>query len=200
MRIALLALAFLCMPTFAFAQTLALDAVRTACVAHNADPGAIAADLASRGWRQIGEAERRQRDPDNIAQGFIMHWSSSQAWAPADDATVTLVLGEGTVGEGVSARYCAAVERRSFSQQVRAVRRWLGFERFQTWGPGGDTFAYLRNAEGALTNAASISDADRDAAVRDGRYGFVQVVGDGSTSMVNFSALHHTAPEGEQHQ
>ncbi|MEZ5972548.1 MAG: hypothetical protein R3C31_12120 [Hyphomonadaceae bacterium] len=192
MRAALIALAASAFSTtFAFADPRALDLVQSVCVSHSADTVAATAELATRGWRQITDEERRQRDPSDVAAGFIMNWSRSQAWAPEDDPSLAIVLGEGPVGNGEArAEYCAIVERIAFSRQVRAVRRWLGFNRFQTWGPGGDIFAYLRDAEGALGNGADVAPTQLSVAMEQGRYGFVQVVGDNATSVVNFSVLH----------
>lgn len=206
MRAALVALVFA--PPFAFAQsaeiwreadTDAIALVQSTCVAHSANAIAIATDLATRGWREISAEERRRRDPENVGGGFVMHWTNSQTWAPQDGSALTLVLGDGPLGQGEAhADFCMIIEQAPFSQQVRGVRRWLGFRRFQTWGPGGDNFAYVRDAAGNLSNGADISDEVRDAALREGRFGFIQVVGDRTTSVVNFSALRPVEPPSEE--
>lgn len=171
----------------AHAETLALELVRTTCAAHGAEPAAIVGFIETRGWRRLTDQERLQRDPDNFVNGFVMHWSSSQTWAPNDDDSLLLLLGEGPLG-AARARYCLVSEATSFGRQVREVRRWLGFGRFETWGPGGDMFAYIRDASGALSNGA-LPDADREGAAREGRFGFVQVIGDRSRSAINFSVV-----------
>lgn len=183
----------------AFAGTAGVDLARSACLAHSANAEAISTDLSARGWRQLSDEERGERDPQNVGAGFVMHWATSQAWGSPDDASVMLTLGEGPLGQGAArADFCMVTQSLGFSQQVRGVRQWLGFDRFQTWGPGGDLFAYLRDAEGNLSDGAHIEDAERDAALNDGRYGLVQVVGDHSTSVINFSVLHPVSPPPER--
>lgn len=171
----------------AHAESAALGLVRTACAAHSADSAAIANDLTALGWRQLTDQDRLQRDPDNFAGGFVMHWSSSQAWAPVSDEPLLLLLGEGPLGEA-RAKFCLVSGMAPFRRQVSEVRRWLGFGRFETWGPGGDMFAYIRDGDGGFSNGA-LPEADREGAVREGRFGFVQVIGDQSRSAINFSVV-----------
>lgn len=196
MRAVLFALVLLAAPSPAFAEgTSAVGVVRAVCLPNAGDTNAILAEISADGWRQLSDHERRQRDPENVAGGFVMHWASSQAWAPADDSVQMLIVGEGPLGQGEArANFCAVMQQLPFSRQVRSVRDWLGFDRFQTWGPGGDNFAYVRDAGGNLTNGASVADDVRDAALREGRFGFIQVVGDRTTSVVNFSALQPVEP------
>ena len=174
-----------------------LDLVQATCFAQAADTQSISADLSARGWRQIDDAERRQRDPENVGAGFIMHWATSQAWAPLDDPSITLVLGEGPLGGGAArADFCMIVDDVPFSRQTGAVRQWLGFPRFQTWGPGGDNFAYISDSEGRISNGAQAAEADANIAVSEGRFGFIQVVGDRAASVINVSVVHSTTPQG----
>jgi hypothetical protein len=189
MRVALAALAWIATAGSASSDTASLDVVRSVCFAHGANGAAIAAELSARGWHQIGEDERRQRDSANVGGGFSMHWATSRAWAPPDNSSLTLVLGEGPLGSG-RADFCMVTESRAFADQVRAVRQWLDFDRFQTWGPGGDMFAYIRGDDEAMRNGAQASEAEREAAARTGRFGFVQVVGDDGASAINFSVVH----------
>ncbi|MCX7359874.1 MAG: hypothetical protein NT015_17265 [Alphaproteobacteria bacterium] len=178
-----------------YARTQALSLVRDTCFAQHANATTIAAELQARGWRQLSETERQQRDPENVGYGFIMHWTTSQAWAPPEDSVVMLALGEGPVDEGhARAEFCMVLERRGFSQQASVIRRWLGFRRFQSWGPGGEVFAYLRDPEDNISNGAELADEVRLVALREGRLGFVQIVGDQTTSVVNFSVLHPSPP------
>jgi hypothetical protein len=119
------------MTIYDLARTDALELVRDTCFAQSANASTIAADLAARGWRRISEEERRQRDPDDMGGGFIMHWATSQAWASPDDPSLTLVLGEGPLGQGAArANFCMVIEGAAFSQQVSSIRRWLCFQRF----------------------------------------------------------------------
>ena len=191
MRTAFATLTFvMLLSTQAAAQSRALDLVRSECVAQNADPDAISRDLSAMHWRQLSDEEQAHRDLSLLAVGFVMHWTRSQAWGPEDGEHIMITLGDGPLGEsGARARFCLISEARPFSRQVRDVRAWLGFQRFQTWGPGADMFAYIRGDAGALRNGAAISAAERDEAARAGRFGFVQVVGDTTSSLINFSVI-----------
>lgn len=204
MRVVFAAFALLAVPCFAAAETIyredirsteAAELVRSDCAARNADAGAIAASLTGRGWRLLSDDETRQRDRDGLAAGFMMHWTTSQAWAPNDASSLMLVVGEGPVGQGQArASFCLIAEAASFARQRGAVRRWLGFSRAEAWGPGGDVFGYMRDDEGDLRNVVGASDAEQRAAMRAGRLGFVQVIGNQAASVINFSVIHAHEP------
>lgn len=180
-------------PSLAFAETQALNLLRATCVAHNAHAAATVQDLTTRNWRQLTDAERGQNSAYQLAAGFVMHWTSSQAWT-SPEGNVIVVLGEGPLGSGEArADFCLVTESAPFRRQVREVRHWLGFDRFQSWGPGGDVFAYVRDDAGNFSDGAHPSDSVR-AAMRAGRFGFVQVIGDDTQSAINFSVIDPVEP------
>ncbi|MBY0562632.1 MAG: hypothetical protein K2P58_00500 [Hyphomonadaceae bacterium] len=193
MRAIIVAFALLLTPSVANATT-AVDLVRSTCAARDADVEAISASLAAQNWRRLDDAERVQNPSWDLVSGFVMHWTTTQAWAPPGGDGL-IVLGEGPFGQGEArARFCLVAEGVSFRRQVRDVRAWLGFDRFQTWGPGGDMFAYVRDDAGGFANGASLSEDARAAAANARRFGFVQVIGDRNGSAINYSVVNRVEP------
>lgn len=182
----------------AVAETPSLRQFKASCVAHSANAAAIAQDLQAQGWRALTDEELRLHSSTEMTRGFTMHWTHFQGWTPADSASPQLViLGDGPLNGGAAhGNFCVVADAVAFSRQTREVRQWLGFSRADTWGPGGDIFAYVRSPSGELRNAAGLSEAEGAEPLSQGRIGFVQVIGDEHTTLLNFSVIHPSNQNG----
>ncbi len=177
--------------TAAAAETPSLNLFKSVCAAHNADAAAIEPDLQARGWRTLTPEEVQQHPSTELTRGFTMHWTRFQAWGPSDGTSLIVLVGDGPVNEGAAqGNFCLLADAVGFSRQTREVREWLGFRRAQSWGPGGDIFAYVRSPSGELHNAAGLSESEGAEPFAQGRIGFVQVVGDEHMTLLNFSVIH----------
>jgi hypothetical protein len=178
--------------TAAAAETPSLELFKSACVAHSADAAAIEQELQLQDWRRLTEEELGAHATTEMTRGFTMHWARFQGWAPGDSrGPLIVLLGDGPLNGGAArGDFCLVADAIAFSRQTREVRDWLGFSRAQTWGPGGDIFAYVRAPSGELRNAAGLSESEGAEPFAQGRIGFVQVVGDQRITALNFSVIH----------
>lgn len=191
MRAAAAAFALLAMaPAPAAAEMRAVELARSLCVANEARPTRVEETLAFQGWRRLSEEDASQAPLMELVRGFSMHWDGAHVWS-LGPAGPLLALGAGRIGYNTM-DFCVVAEARSFSRQVRDVRSWLGFDRFETYGPGGDLFVYLRDETGRLRNGVEANEAEAAAAVALGRTGYVVVIGDAHASVVNFGAVRPT--------
>jgi hypothetical protein len=147
-------------------------------------------DLAAAGWRELAQDVIATQPAFEMAKGFSMHWRSVRAWALPDASPQLLImLGSGAPNAGAITDSCLIAGGPAFSSQLRAVRDWLGFGPAASWGPGGENFAIRRDSTGALTNPMTASVADQEKFQQAGEIAFIQVVGDGRASVLNYSAV-----------
>lgn len=159
--------------------TLPLQTFEALCAAHPADRAGVLKAAGEGAWEVL---------PDNVfpREGGLyermrfLHISDFSVRRKHSEAGDMVLLVGRDKGAG---DLCVVAAHADYQDTLRQMHDWLGMNRFETWGPGGEFFMFVTDGE-KRTPAQSIGKADLMVAARRRAVSTSGVIGDQDSVML----------------